>query len=161
MCVTSLLLAFDFDVDVGDAVALFFGLVAADHFCEGVEDLGGGLHLASLHCGVEQLVAHREDAARHVLAFQFEVLVVEGLDSLPVAPGAGNANLLSFGVVEYELAAGESFELAFVETLDAIFYFGCGFFGAKCAARLTNRAFVEIIFVANTLTVLDFVLFLF
>ena len=100
MCVTSLLLALDFDVDVGDAAAFFFGLVAANHLGEGVQDLGGGLHLAPLHCGVEQFVAHGENAARHVLAFQLEVLVVEGLDSFPVAPGAGDADLLSFGVIE-------------------------------------------------------------
>jgi len=114
MCVTSLLLAFDFDIDFGDAGALLFDLVAANHLGEGVQDLGGGLHLASLHCGVVKTVSHREDAACHRFALQFEVLVVEGLDSFPVAPGAGDADLLPFGVVEDELAAGETFELAFV-----------------------------------------------
>ena len=120
MCVTSLLLALDFDVDFGDAVALFFDFVAADHLGEGVQDLGGGCHLAPFHGGVEQLVAHREDAARHVFTLQFEVLVVEGLDFFPVAPGGGEGDLLLFGVVEDKLAAGKTFELAFVETLDAI-----------------------------------------
>jgi len=83
------------------------------------------------------------------------------LDFFPVAPGGGDADLFFVGVVEYELAAGVPLELTFVEALDAVFDFSSALFGAEWTATGANRLFVEIILVANTLAVFDFVLFLF